>query len=149
MTNEEKLDQAIASERKRQESDLVIDFDQAVEAQKEKAIKIKYKGKTYTVPGETPQWYMNLILRKLHETRNLDFSSMSEEEIIEKLEVSDNEHDDIFRRLFGDEFVDAYLHDNMVSKKMLTEKLLNPILEKWGWMPVEDTTEKKSQNSDK
>ena len=149
MTNEEKLDQALNQERKRQETELVIDFDQAVEAQKEKAIKIKYKGKTYTVPGETPQWYMNLILRKVHETRKIDFSSMSEEEIIEKLEVSDNEHDDIFRRLFGNEFVDAYLSDNMVSKKMLTEKLLNPILEKWGWMPLQDTTEKKSQNSAK
>ena len=148
MTNEEKLNQALDQERKRQESELVIDFDQAVEAQKAKAIKIKYNGKTYTVPGETPQWYMNLILRKVHETRNLDFSSMTEEQIIERLEVSDNEHDDIFRRLFGDEFVEAYLRDNMVSKKMLTDDLLNPILEKWGWMPVTDTTEKKT-NSDK
>lgn len=149
MTNEEKLDKALRDERKRQEEDLVIDFDQAVEAQKEKAIKIKYKGRVYTVPSETPQWYMNLILRKVHETRKLDFSSMSEEEIIEKLEVSDNEHDDIFRRLFGDEFVDMYLNDNMVSKKMLTDELLNPILKKWGWEPVKDTSQKKSQNSDK
>ena len=148
MTNEEKLDQALNQERQRQERDLVIDFDQAVEAQKDKAIKIKYKGKTYTVPGETPQWYMNLILRKLHESRQIDFSSMTEEQIIERLEVSDNEHDDIFRRLFGDEFVNSYLNDNMVSKAMLTDKLLNPILEKWGWMPVQDTSEKKT-NLDK
>ena len=148
MTNEEKLDQALNQERQRQERDLVIDFDQAVEAQKDKAIKIKYKGKTYTVPGETPQWYMNIILRKLHESRRLDFSSMTEEQIIESLEVSDNEHDDVFRRLFGDEFVNSYLNDNMVSKAMLTDKLLNPILEKWGWMPVQDTSEKKT-NLDK
>lgn len=144
MTNEQKLNDALESELQRQEQELVIDFDQAVEAQKAKAIKIKYNGTTYTVPAETPQWYMNLILRKVHETRKLDFSQLTEEEIIERLEVSDNEHDDIFRRLFGDDFVDAYLSDNMVSKKMLTDKLLNPILEKWGWKPVEDTTEKKT-----
>ena len=146
MTNEKKLNDALESERKRQEQELVIDFDQAVEAQKAKAIKIKYKGKTYTVPGETPQWYMNLILRKVDETKNLDFSQMTDEEIIDRLEVSDRQHDDIFRRLFGDEFVDAYLSDNMVSKKMLTEELLNPILEKWGWQPVTDTTEKKTNS---
>lgn len=146
MTNEEKLDQALNQERQRQEKELVIDFDQAVEAQKAKAIKIKYKGQVYTVPSETPQWYMNLILRKVHETRKLDFSSLTEEQIIERLEVSDNEHDDIFRRLFGDEFVDSYLRDNMVSKKMLTDELLNPILEKWGWMRVTDTTQKKTNS---
>lgn len=148
MTNEEKLDQALNQERKRQETELVIDFDQAVEAQKEKAIKIKYKGKTYTVPGETPQWYMNLVNRKLHEARSLDYMNLTEAEVIDKIQVSDKQNEEIFRRLFGDEFVESYLNDNFVSYTTLNSQLLDPILEKWGWMPVVPT-EKKSQNTDK
>lgn len=149
MTNEQILDQALKSERSKQETELIIDFDKAVEAQKEKAIKIKYKGKTYTVPGETPQWYMNIVLRKLHEARSLNWEELTEEQIIDRLEVTDEQHDDIFRRLFGNEFVETYLNDNMVSKMMLTDELLNPILEKWGWIAVQDTTEKKNQKKDK
>lgn len=149
MTNEQILDQALKSERNKQETELIIDFDKAVEAQKEKAIKIKYKGKTYTVPGETPQWYMNIVLRKLHEARSLNWEELTEEQIIDRLEVTDEQHDDIFRRLFGNEFVETYLNDNMVSKMMLTDELLNPILEKWGWIAVQDTTEKKNQKKDK
>lgn len=147
MTNEQILNDAFEAGRRKQLDELVIDFDQAIESQRKKAIKIKYKGKMYTIPHETPQWYMNIIARKLHETRSLDFSQMSEEEIIEKLEVNDREHDEIFRRLFGDEFVDAYLSDNMVSRKVLTESLLNPILIKWGWMPAEVTEKKSRKNS--
>ena len=148
MTNEEILDQALNKERKRQETELVIDFDQAVDAQKEKAIKIKYKGKTYTVPGETPQWYMNLVNRKLHEARSLDYMNLTEAEIIDKIQVSDKQNEEVFRRLFGDEFVESYLNDNFVSYTTLNSQLLDPILEKWGWMPVVPT-EKKSQNTDK
>lgn len=147
MTNEQILNDAFEAGRRKQLEELVIDFDQAIESQRKKAIKIKYKGKMYAIPHETPQWYMNIIARKLHETRSLDFSQMSEEEIIEKLEVNDREHDEIFRRLFGDEFVDAYLSDNMVSRKVLTEDLLNPILVKWGWMPAQVTEKKSLKNS--
>jgi len=147
MDSKQILDSAFDEIRDQQSTELVIDFDQAIESQRNKAIKIKYKGRVYTIPHETPQWYMNLIARKLHETRNLDLSLMSEAELIEKLEVNDREHDDIFRRLFGDDFVNAYLSDNMVSRKVLTESLLNPILIKWGWMPAEVTEKKNPKNS--
>ena len=170
MTNEQKLDKALEQEKKRQENESVIDFDQSIESISKPPIHVKYgkeqkywswvcfilsllglsewcyRDKIYTLPGETPQWYMNIILRKVQETRNIDFSKLSEEEIIEKLEISDNVHEDIFKRLFGDEFVETYLKDNRVSKKVLTEGLLNPVLEKWGWQPVTDTTEKKTNS---
>ena len=178
MTNEQILDKALADERKRQEENLVIDFDQSIESIAKPPITITYgkemyrskivyyfflvlsyigfdlmdrcyRKKVYTVPGETPQWYMNIVLRKLHETKSLNFEEMTEEEIIEHTEVSDKEHDEIFRRLFGDEFVSRYLADNSVSKKVLTEGLLNPILKQWGWVPAIDTTEKKNLNKDK
>lgn len=145
MTNEQLLDQALQSERNRQESELIIDFDQAVESQRKKAITIKYQGKEYSVPAETPQWYMNIVNRKLHEARSLDYANLSEEDIIDRLEVSDKQNEDIFRRLFGDEFVDAYLDDNFVSFTTLNQQLLNPILIKWGWKPSVEKEEFKKK----
>lgn len=178
MNNEQILDQALNQERQRQESELVIDFDQSISSIGKPPINIKYgkemyrskivyyfflmlsyvgidylhkcyRDKIYKVPGETPQWYMNIILRKVHQTKSLNFEEMTDEEIIEHTEVNDKEHDEIFRRLFGDEFVSKYLNDNSVSKRVLTEGLLNPLLEKWGWKPVKDTTEKKSPKKGK
>lgn len=137
------LDSAIADIRSQQEQDLVIDFDRAVEARRKEAIVIKYKGKEYKIPPETPQWYMNIVNRKIHELKSLNLEDMSEEEIMEKAEIDDKHNEQIFRRLFGDEFVDEYLNDNFVSMSVLNKELLNPILVKWGWKPAEDTTKKK------
>jgi hypothetical protein len=137
------LNEAFNKFKAQQEQELVIDFDSAIEAQKKKAIKIKFRGRVYEVPPETPQWYMNIIQRKLHETKSLNFDALSEEEIIDRMEISDQQHQDIFSRLFGDEFVDEYLDENYVSMSVIHNELLNPILVKWGWKPAVDTTQKK------
>lgn len=148
MDNRSILDNALKEGRRQQEEELVIDFDSAVESQRKRAIKIKFKGKEYQIPPETPQWYMNIIARKLHEAKSVNFGELSEEEIIERLEINDRENEEIFRRLFGDEFVDEFLNDNFVSKSVLNKELLNPILVKWGWKPAVDTTQKKSLKKD-
>lgn len=171
MDNEQILDNAFEQLRAEQEQELVIDFDQA--KRKVKPITVRYgkemyrskvwylicyiiswvyskpledcyKPKEYKIPGETPQWYMNIISRKLHEVRSLKFEELTEEELIEKLEIDDKHNEMIYRKLFGDEFVDRYLDDNFVSMSTLNDELLNPILVKWGWKPATDTTQKKS-----
>lgn len=142
--SEKVLNEAFDKFKAKQEQELVIDFDSAVEAQRKKAIKIKFRGNVYEVPPETPQWYMNIINRKLHETKSLNLDELSEEEIIDRMEISDQQNEEIFRRLLGDEFVDGYLNENYVSFSVLNNELLNPILVKWGWKPAIDTTEKKN-----
>ena len=139
------LDDALKHGRQEQEKDLVIDFDQAIEEAKKNAITVKFKGKKYKIPAETPQWYSNLVNRKLAAIKGLDIASMTEEELLERAAISDEENEQIYRRLFGDEFVNAYLNDNFVNLKNFNDKLLDPILQAWGWAPVTDTTKKKEK----
>lgn len=165
------LQKAYSDLKAQQETELVVDFDEAVK--QVKPIKIKYgkrlacsklwywicrvlgyvgidimdtcyEQRVFVVPGETPVWYMNIINRKLHEIKSVKLDELSEEELIERLEIDDNHNEMIFRRLLGDEFVDSYMADNFVSWKLLNDAVLNPILVKWGWKAVEDTSEKKS-----
>jgi len=142
------LDKAYNDIKSQQQEELVIDFDAAVEAQKKKSIKIKFRGEVYEIPPETPQWYMNIVNRKLHEVEALKTEGMTEGQLIERLEINDKQNEEIFRRLFGDEFVNEYLNENFVSVSVLNRELLNPILVKWGWKPAVDTTEKKSMTQD-
>ena len=135
------LDEALKFGKEQQESELVIDFDASIEEAKAKPIKVKYKGKVYEVPSVTPQWYTNLVNRKLARVKDLRLEDMEEEEIIERLAISDSENEEIYRRLFGDEFVDEFLSDNWVNMKNFNDDLLYPILEKWGWARPKDTTE--------
>lgn len=135
------LDDALKFGKEQQEKELVIDFDASVEEQKAKPIKVKYKGKVYEVPSMTPQWYTNLVNRKLARVKDLNVEDMSEEELIERLAISDEENEEIYRRLFGDEFVDQFMDDNWVNMKNFNDDLLYPILEKWGWAKPKDTTD--------
>jgi len=139
------LDDALKHGRAEQEKELVIDFDQAIEQAKKNAITVKFKGKEYKIPAETPQWYSNLVNRKLAAIKGLDVANMTEEDLLERASISDQENEQIYRRLFGDEFVEAYLNDNFVNLKNFNESLLGPILEKWGWAPMTDTTKKKEK----
>jgi len=145
MSNSKILDDALKHGRQEQEKDLVIDFDQAIEEAKKNAITVKFKGKKHKIPAETPQWYSNLVNRKLAAIKGLDIASMTEEELLERAAISDEENEQIYRRLFGDEFVNAYLNDNFVNLKNFNDKLLGPILQAWGWAPVTDTTKKKEK----
>ena len=141
MGNSKILDDALKHGRAEQEKELVIDFDQAIQEAKKNAITVKYKGKEYKIPAETPEWYRLLINRKMAAVADVDVANMTEGEMMERANISNKENEDIYRRLFGDEFVEAYLNDNFVNLKNFNETLLAPIVEKWGWKPITDTTD--------
>ena len=145
MGNSKILDDALKHGRAEQEKELVIDFDQAIAQAKKNAITVKFKGKEYRIPAETPQWYSNLVNRKLAAIKGLDVANMTEEDLLERAAISDQENEQIYRRLFGDEFVEAYLNDNFVNLKNFNETLLSPILEKWGWAPIKDASDTKKK----
>jgi hypothetical protein len=128
MTNKEKLSKALNEEVKRQSESLRINFDKAIEEEKERSIVIEWQGKEYKVPDRAPEWLRLMIL--------------SSNGII-----SDDDNVDIFRRLFGDEFTD-YLENeiesnNFVNFQMANEKLIAPLIERWFGMKATDTTKKK------
>lgn len=127
--NSKILSDAVKAEEKAQSESLVIDFDQAIEEEKSKAITIKWEGKEYKVPGSPPQWIWNMWLRN-------------------DGVFSDDDHKEIFHRLFGKEFSEKLEkqinEDNWTNLSMATQKIIAPLYSKWFGLPVEDTTKKKS-----
>lgn len=126
--NERILQQAVEEEARRQGAALVIDFDQAFEEEKQKAIVVKWRGKEYKVPATPPEWFHLMTLRN-------------------EGNFSDQENDIVIRRLFGDEFADqmneAGKRDNWLNMRMVNEKLIAPIIKKWYGEKLVDTTKKK------
>jgi hypothetical protein len=127
MTNKEKLSKALNEEVKRQSESLRINFDKAIEEEKERSIVIEWQGKEYKVPDRAPEWLRLLI--------------------IANEELDDEQNEDIFRRLFGDEFADSLLHEvqvnNYVNMSVANEKLILPLINRWFGITAVDTTKKK------
>jgi len=128
MTNREKLEKAVQQEAERQSQELVIDFDAAIEEEKQRAITVRWEGKEYKIPDTPPEWFRLMILR-------FDGDPSMEGDI------------EIMRRLFGEEFADklnkASEESNWVNVRMANQKLMNPIINRWFGFDVDGETKKK------
>jgi len=126
--NREILKQALADEREKQQESLVIDFDKAFEEERQRAITVKWQGKEYQIPDTPPEWFHLMTLRN-------------------EGVFSDDQNDLMIRKLFGEAFSEAMnkagQEDNWLNMRMVNEKLLAPIIQKWYGVTMTDTTKKK------
>lgn len=103
-------------EAKREQENLVIDINEMLEEEKDRAIIVKWDGKEYRIPDRLPALVKIQVMN-------------------EDGEVKINDHDFIFRKLFGDEFADklesASEDDPFWNDQMIAEKLMQPLFERW------------------
>lgn len=128
--NRDILRKAVEQERDRQSQELVIDFDAAIEEEKQRAITVRWEGKEYKIPDTPPEWFRLMILR-------FDGDRSMEGDI------------EIMRRLFGEEFADklnkASEESNWVNVRMANQKLMNPIINRWFGFDVDSDDAKKKK----
>ena len=106
----EGLNQAVEQVAKKQESDLVIDFDAAVK--EEEHFTIRFEGRDYTLPT-SPSAKMVLFLTRHN-------NAVPDDKIISMLDL-----------MFGKDFSKA-LEQSDHSLASITKLILNPVLTKWG-----------------
>lgn len=126
----QELNQALELVKSKQQDDLVIDFDQAVEEyrQKNSPIKIKFGGRYYEAPRDAPADVMMFIIR------NTEGGAMSDEDLHRFMGM-----------VLGQEFLDALAKSN-VPLKLVGDKVTTRIFEEWnigGQKGYVEETEKK------
>lgn len=102
---------------KKEEAALRINFDEAVEEAKSKAIIVEFQGKEYKLPPMAPAWVPLFV------------SSRQKDGII-----SDEDTMELIRDLLGREFIDKIVNDreNFVSLDAVSHKIITPAMKQWG-----------------
>lgn len=121
MTNEqikERLNQTTDKFSNQKKGELVIDFDEAIKAQKAEAIKVKFDGELYDMPPEAPAWLPLFI------NRNSDDNGV----------LNDSANLELVQKLLGNEFADKIMDgsNNFVSFEAVNTHVLLPIMNHWG-----------------
>lgn len=123
------LHQEAESWKRKQQDDLIIDFDQAVAEEKAKAIKVRFEGKVYELPKSTPAW-LPLFINKHADKDGV---------------VSDEKNLEMIAALLGRDFAEKVADDknNFVSFELVNSKILKPVMEEWGFDQFQDESDKK------
>lgn len=110
------IDEALEKEGQKQEEELLVDFDEAYEEYKRKEVPlvIKFMGETFEVPRKRP---MNVML---FTARNQKDGMLSDDKYYQMLEM-----------VLGKRFIQK-LEETDAPLDFVTEKVMNPITEKWG-----------------
>jgi len=110
-------------EARKEKENLVIDINEMLEEEKERAIIVKWDGEEYRIPDRLPAL---VKIQVMNEDGN----------------VKIDDHDFIFRKLFGDEFADklesASEDDPFWNDQMIAEKLMQPLFERWFGFKFDD-----------
>jgi len=116
-------------EQEKQERE-VIDFDEAVREQKAKAIEVRFDGSSYHLPANAPAWLPIFINR--YSDKSGELSNEKNLELIEKL--------------LGEDFANAILDDsnNFASMEAVNERILIPVMNRWGLQAENVDQEKKT-----
>lgn len=124
----QKLREITEKEAERERESLIIDFDEVLKEEQERAITIKWDGKVYQCPDRLPTF---LKLKVLHNDG----------------EIAIDDHESIFRKLFGDDFADRFESESETNKwfneQMVAEKLMQPLFEHWFGFKFKDLPKKK------
>lgn len=117
-----KAQEAASRLAKKETEELFIDFDEAVQEQRADAIRIKYAGDVFELPRTVPAW-LPLFLNKS--------------------DGSDRDNLTLIEGLLGKDFAEKIVtgQDNFVSFQLVNDKILSPVMEKWG-IAFSDSTEK-------
>ena len=119
----QRIREATAKEAEREKENLVIDINEMLEEEKDRAIIVKWDGEEYRIPDRLPAL---VKIQVMNEDGN----------------VKIDDHDFIFRKLFGDEFADklesASEDDPFWNDQMIAEKLMQPLFERWFGFKFDD-----------
>lgn len=110
---------------KRQENNLVLDFDQALKEANKKQIEIKLLGKTYFLPSEMPFNFSTFFLRHCYKKVKGQFLvMMPEDKMLEFLEL-----------MFGRRFIQSLENSNNSNVSMLFvfQNIVPKVLKQWGY----------------
>lgn len=124
------LDEEAEKWKEKQQADLIIDFDEAVAEERAKAILVKFQGQEYELPRKAPAWLPLFINRHMNESG----------------EIGDQDNLKMIAGLLGKEFADTITSEqnNFVSLDSVNEKILKPVMKKWGFSGFSDTTKKET-----
>ena len=135
--NEERikyLDNQCEELAKTQESNLVFDFDKAMEEATEDFFNVKLNNKIFKVASSMPIGFATFFFR--HCLKN------------NKFDIPDEKFEDFLILMFGKDFVkEAELLN--VPTSFLFEKMAMPILNKWGYKANPDEFEKQKAEMEK
>lgn len=120
----------------RQEGELLIDFDKALEESKEEQIKVKFLNKHYQVPASMPFNFSIFFLRNCYKKVNGKMTVVVPDEYLVKF----------ITMMFGNDFMTALENtkDVRITMGIVFSKIVPVILDKWGYN-VDTTKQKKIQ----
>ena len=114
---------------KRQENELILDYDEALKEESSKILKVRINGKFYEVPGKMPFSFSTLLIRKC-------FKKIDGKQVFTFEDY--NTMTEIIEKIFGKKFmheIDRPTNKN-VSLVWLFEKVIPDIMGAWG-MPID------------
>lgn len=119
----QRLRDVTKKEAEREKENLVIDINEMLEEEKERAIIVKWDGEEYRIPDRLPALVKIQVMQK-------------------DGKVAIHDHDFIFRKLFGDKFADkleqASEDDPFWNDEMIAKKLMQPLFERWFGFKFDD-----------
>lgn len=110
---------------KRQEKNLVLDFDEALKEENKKQIEVKLLGKTYFLPTKMPFNFSTFFLRNCYKKIKGEwFIAMDEDKVLPFIEL-----------MFGKKFIYQIekAKDNRISLEFVMSNIVPKIMDKWGY----------------
>lgn len=124
-TNEERIAYLNAKTQElveREEEELVLDFDQALEEKEQKPIKVKFQGKIYEVPSQMPFNFAMFFFRNCYKKVGGKV----------RIEIPEGMMVKFIELMFGEEFTKAVEGAN-VSVNFVLETMAMRVLDGWGY----------------
>ena len=107
---------------KREEDELVLDFDQALAEKAQKPIKVRFQGKVYNVPAQMPFNFAMFFFRNCYKKVGGNMQvQVPEEKLPQFVEL-----------MFGKEFLNT-VENTDVPMNFVFETIAQSIMAKWGY----------------
>lgn len=110
---------------KRQEKNLVLDFDEALKEENKKQIEVKLLGKIYFLPIKMPFNFSTFFLRNCYKKIKGEWViAMDEDKVLPFIEL-----------MFGKKFIYQIekAKDNRISLEFVMSNIVPKIMDKWGY----------------
>jgi predicted Ser/Thr protein kinase len=120
-----------------QENTLVIDFDKAIQENKEEKIVVKFLNKNYYLPATMPFKFSTFFLRYCLKKENGKMNVI----------IPDDKILTFIEYMFGNSFMEALdnSQDDKITINIVLETLVPPIMKKWGYSINASHNQKKRQ----
>jgi hypothetical protein len=108
----------------RQEGELLLDFDKALDEENVKLLKIKFMGKVFELPAEMPFSFSTFFMRYCLKKKG--------DKIL--FDIPENRIIEFINQMFGNEFVNCLnkTKDKRISSIFVFRKIVPQIMKKWG-----------------